>query len=206
MTIRKYALAMMIGLLAVSITGCNTINAARSDRELSFRTSTGEQWRPLAFDQAFYAVHGKHHADVVLIQGDPAMPRYAMHMRIFFQPIGGLTPQNDQSTNAVVRILVNDGEEAAIFGGGGMLFNYTTWGKDDIRFGLRETAMRVLAASDGFARPNVPVAISGDFQAIRDDAKVSVILREMQSLVRQRLGYPRIVQLTPEANPSTDQS
>jgi hypothetical protein len=152
------------------------------------------------FDHAWYAYDGDHGVDVVLLEGDPDQPVQAVIIRMLWRPTDGLTTTGDSVTNATVQYLVFPATwttagrqtEAGIYSGAGHL-DPSGVGGARLTGSVSDATLRLTDASARFDDVLGRASVTGSFGATRDDAAVRRAIRRLQVLLRQRLGYPRLV-------------
>lgn len=209
---RGMPLAAGLGLLAMAVLGgCGTMAATLPEiptpdlpawmippgSQLQV-TSDDPQGVKLAsqFTTGVYALHEDNSATMILFDGPEENPRQAMTLRMFWRPRAGLTPLDPTSTNATVRLVIfpdHANGPVGIYEGAGFLLPRQTPGRPSLRLGLRESNLRLVDASDDFTDLLGPARVVGEFSVQRDDAAVPRIIRQLDQLVSQRLGYPRMV-------------
>jgi len=148
------------------------------------------------FSTGIYALHEDHSITMVLFDGPRDNPRQAVTIRMFWRPRAGLTPLDATSTNATVRLMLfpdHEDQPIGIYEGAGFLQPRQLPGGTSMRAGLRQSNMRLVDASEGFTDLLGPAQLAGEFSVQRDDAAVPEAIRQLDQLVAQRLGYPRLV-------------
>jgi len=189
--IKTLTLTLALTFAAAALTGC----AGRGN--LTVRSS-GDEATEISgdFGTAVYSFDDQNNVNILLIEGEPEAPTQVVHVRMHWRPYAGRTPVDERATNATVNYLVFTGQGAGVYSGAGFLFPKNTPGKNTFNAALRDTAVRLLDASDNFADRLGRAVATGSFAAQRDDGKTRRMLRDVQVYLRQQLGYPRFVMNT----------
>ena len=193
-----------VGLIAVAIvmTGCTDVMDTTSfggpGGALGLRAGSEEGDILLGgpFDLAVYSATDLETLEVMLIAGTEENPTQAVHIQMFWRPRAGKTPFDPSATNASVNYVVFEGEQAGVYGGGGMLRLGDRPGEPRFSGTLRNATLRLLDASEGFQPGQVGrrTVAAGGFTAQRDDQRTLELTRKISILLEQRLGYPRMVE------------
>ncbi|MCG8511126.1 MAG: hypothetical protein MI741_18055, partial [Rhodospirillales bacterium] len=150
---------------------------------------------------------------VVLLDGPANNPRQAITLRMFWRPRAGLTPLDAEATNATMHYIVFPLEAEAgndtpmnatrapigIYTGAGFLYPKRSPGAEDLLANVWDASLRLTDAGEGFVDLLGPATITGDLRATRDDAGVQDAIRQLNQLVADRLGYPRLVMEMPDS-------
>jgi len=148
-----------------------------------------------AFDIAIYAVEDAETAHVLLVEGSEDDPKQVVHIKMFWRPRAARTPFDPTATNTSIRYVMFEGEQVAIFGGGGLLRPHDLPG--DERWGgtLYNATLRLLDQTGEFDADLGDNALAiGAFKAERDELRTLGLLRKITGIVEDRLGYPRLVE------------
>jgi len=153
------------------------------------------------FTTAVYNFEDPNTLDVILIDGSVDDPHQAVHIQMYWRPRAGLTPLDDSATNAVVRYAIFDGEQVALYGGGGMLRPGNKPGGKTFRASLLNATMRLMDADESATGPVGFIALAeGGFTATRNDLRTTELVRAIQMKLKEKLGYPRFIgQADPDA-------
>ncbi|MBI1367652.1 MAG: hypothetical protein GC162_03260 [Planctomycetes bacterium] len=178
----------VIVLLAGMLTGCAGGGKLAVRSSLEPRTEIAGN-----FTTGVYALDDKNNLDVLLIEGDPASPTQAVHVRMYWRPRAGRTPIDERSTNATINYIIFNGDAAGVYSGAGFLFPNNKPGGGTFRASVRDTSVRLLDASEKFDDKLGIAVATGSLTAKRDDVATHDLLRKIQILLRQKLGYPRFV-------------
>jgi len=183
-------LALML-LVALALAGCGGARGGKlavySDLDDTVRLS-GD------FDIGVYRFDNENNIDLLLIEGSVEQPTQAVHLSMYWNPVPGATPIDERSTNATVRYMIFTEGGVGVYGGAGFIFPFADPGGRALSADLRNTALRLLDASDGFYDRLGPAIATGEFTVNRDDLRARQILLSLQKQIRQRLGYPLFVQ------------
>lgn len=145
------------------------------------------------FNQGIYGFDDRNTLHVVLIEGEAGAPAQAVHVQMYWTPRAGRTPIDENATNATVHYIVFTGEGAGVYSGGGFLFPRNDPGERSLHAEVRNASLRLLDASGDFSDRLGLATASGGFRARRDDLAAQRTLRQIESHLRDRLGYPRFV-------------
>lgn len=187
----KRAIISVMCLLcaAMGLGGCGSAGAL-SVRSAALDNATTMEGR---FDTAIYAVQDAQTLHVLLIDGPVDAPRQVVHIQMFWAPMAGKTPFDASATNASVRYIVFDGDKIGCYGGGGLLRPGETPGDSTFSATLRNATLRLLSAGGGFENTLGVAVAEGSFTAQRDDEKTLELVRKIQAMVSEKLGYPKMV-------------
>lgn len=173
---------------------------------------------PTAFDQAVYMHTDEQTATVVLWKNadkqndrvdapadadssaaapnaEPAdpLPSHVAVLRVLWRPRAGATPLDDFATNLTMRWVVFAGKDAGVYSGAGFAYQFDEFGESKITLKLEQSSLRLTDASKAFKDPLVQAAAKGHFTAVLDPQRTRSLTRRLHLLVRERLGYPRLV-------------
>ncbi len=198
--IQRCALSAMAAAALVAVTGCGsfgdftTFYLPRGDLQLRSVDPENDVAIDNDFDIALYAVENTETAHVLLIQGTEAAPRQVVHIKMFWRPRAGRTPFDPTATNTTVRYVLFDGDQVALFGGGGLLRPHDLPGDEKWAGTLYNATLRLLDQTDDFDAGLGDSAIAvGTFKATRDELRTLELLRKMTAVLEDKLGYPRLV-------------
>lgn len=202
---RKTLATIALILVAATATGC----AGSGGGELAVR-GVGENAPRLTggFKRGIYRFEDANHATVVLLEGDMNNPTQAVTIRVFWSPTPGATPIDPNATNATLQYIIFTPPSPAadksrpagmvgIYSGAGFVFPRNELGEGTLDCGVWESNLRLADSTRGFNDLLGQAVARGDFTARRDDAAVGDMLRRLNVLVRDKLGYPRLVSADP---------
>jgi hypothetical protein len=179
---------MCVAIAAMGLMGCE------QSGELSvFSTLNPNTVLTGQFDTALYSYSDNNTVDVVLVEGPLESPTQAVHVRMMWAPRPGRTPIDHRATNSTIRYIVFTGEQTGIYAGAGYLFPQVKPGGDLFKASMRNSALRLKDATEGFEDLLGLATAEGGFVAHRDDAGALALLRDVQLKLSDRLGYPRFV-------------
>jgi len=178
-------------ILAASLTGCQTRGTAK---RVSISGANGEKVNlPSGFEKGYYRYHDKNGLTVLLVDGPVENPTQAVTIKMFWKPRAARTPISREATNCSIRYVIFAGDQVGVYGGGGFLYPNTKLGKEALVASVWNGNMQLTANTPSFADRLVQAAIEGRFVTRRDDALVEVALRNINIMIRDRLGYPVMV-------------
>lgn len=147
------------------------------------------------FEQAYYSAEDPQRVNVLLVAGPEESPTQIVHIQMFWRPRAGKTPFDPTATNATIRYVILDGDQAAIFGGGGLLRPHDLPGDDKWTATMLNATLRLMDQTQGFdAGLGTRALAEGSFTVKRDEQRMVELLRKVNAIVEDRLGYPRIVE------------
>jgi hypothetical protein len=176
-----------LGLMAIGCAG----GRMTMDSQVGQNVLSGQ------FDSAFCDYQDKDTVRIVLVAGPVDQPRQVMHIRMFYRPKAGKTPLDPQATNCVVRYVVFEGDQAGLYGGGGLVMPRWSPGSGTFSARLRNASLRLLDATEQFDPPTTLAFAEGTFTATRDDKRTGELLGQATQLLSRRLGYPRFADAEP---------
>jgi hypothetical protein len=198
------ARVLVLMLAALATGGCSdlgrigdftTFYLPRGDLSLRNPDDPDAVVMPGAFDIAVYSVQDPETAHVLLIEGTEDDPKQVVHIKMFWRPRAARTPFDPTATNTTVRYVIFDGDQVAIFGGGGLLRPNDIPGDDRWGGTLDNATLRLLDQTDKFDAGLGHTALAiGGFKAERDEMRTLALLRKVTGIVEDKLGYPRLVQ------------
>lgn len=146
------------------------------------------------FDLAYYSVEDTQTLHAVLISGSEEDPKQIVHIKMFWRPRAGKTPFDPTATNTTVRYVLMDGDQVAIYGGGGLMRPHELPGDDRWSATMLNATLRLMDQTKGFdAGLGHRALAEGSFTVERNELRTLELLRKMNAIVEDRLGYPRIV-------------
>jgi len=166
------------------------------------QSQTGVRMRG-GFDSGIYMLGpDQHSVTVLLYEGELNNPTQAVTVRMFWRPKAGATPIDRTATNATIHYViftgeptgdVTAGEQIGIYSGAGFLYPSNKPGGDRLTGGIWEANLRLSDHTEAFADLLGKAVIKGKFTARRDDLATDRALRRLNAVLRERLGYPRLV-------------
>ncbi len=148
------------------------------------------------FERGLYSFDDKNNLTVVLFDGPEENPRQAVTIRLLWTPRAGRTPIDPNATNATIHYVIftgQDGAEVGVYQGAGYLFPRNKPGSGRLDAGLWDANLRLADRSDRFNDLLGQASIKGGFQAKRDELALNRTVRQLNVMIGQRLGYPRLV-------------
>lgn len=194
-------LALAISVSMTMLAGCQT--GRGGEGALAVR-SQADQGKVLAggFDTVVYKTEGDlDTATLLLLEGPIENPTQAVTVRMFWKPKAGRTPISRQATNATVHYVIFAGEEVGIYSGAGFVFPSGKPGKGTLKFSVWDANLVLSDRTNRFSDRLGPALVRGSVVAKLDEAKASALLNDLNRLIRQRLGSPRLVQAAPATGP-----
>ena len=148
--------------------------------------------------RAIYRLDDTNTLTVLLIQGPADTPQRVVEMRMFWKARAGLTPVDRTATNAVVRFYEfrdspDEPDSLGLYAGAGFLRLQDDPAGGEVEGTLWDSDVRLSDRSTDFTDRIGRGVLAGSFSATRDDAAVTRIMHELNQLVTERLGYPRLV-------------
>jgi len=188
-------------LAAAMLVSCGGMErATRGTGALAIR-SIGEQQATLVgdFSSGIYRYHDQNSVTVLLFDGPEDNPNQVMAIRMLWRPRAARTPISADATNATIRHIIftgGTGEDVGVYAGGGFIYPRSNIGEERISIAIWSGTIRLTDRSDGFTDRLGEATVEGRFTARRDDTAVDETLRRLNGSLRERLGYPRLVQIT----------
>lgn len=149
-----------------------------------------------SFNQGIYRFEDDNHATLLLIDGTIDNPTQAATIRFHWSPQPGSTPIDQTATNATIQYIIFTGDEnrlAGIYTGAGYAYPDDYLGEDSISVGVWEANLRLTDSTRGFQDLLGQALLRGSIRVHRDDTGVSAGIRKLNVLLRDRLGYPRVI-------------
>lgn len=194
-----HSLCLTVAALALlTFTGCTEIRTEdfQSAGELSAANAVGQELAlPDSFQHGFYQHQGRNGLTILLVDGPLENPRQFMTIRMLWRPRAARTPISRDATNASIRhvIFTEDGAQVGIYSGGGFLWPKGKPGAATMKASIWNASLKLSNTTEGFPAGNLLSEMEGSFSLQRDDAGVDQALRQLNVLLRQRLGYPYLV-------------
>ena len=191
----RHSLTLFLLLIVVAaLPAC----AAHGGGRLAAR-SIGDPRTVLAggFDQGWYTFDDRNNLTAVLLDGPIESPTRAVTIRMFWQPQAGRTPLDASATNATIHYMIFTGDNNALVGvysGAGFLYPTSKPGSRTLAAGLWQAHLRLDVSTQGFADRLGQAVLQGEFTARRDEKAIGPVLRQLNLLVRERLGFARLVE------------
>jgi hypothetical protein len=149
------------------------------------------------FSQGLYSVGPDGNmATFVLIDGPIDNPRQAVTARMFWKPRAGRTPIDATATNSTIHYLIFTGESSehlGIYSGAGFLYPHARPGGATLEAGMWQANLRLSDHTQAFDDLLGQAVLEGKFRVQRNDLETDRIVRRLNTLVRRKLGYPRLV-------------
>jgi hypothetical protein len=131
-----------------------------------------------------------------LLAGRPTTGQ-VLHIELLWEPNAGRTPMDPSATNTTVRhVLLVDGQ-LGLYGGAGFAVPKGKIGRGKLKVSVRDTNVRLLEATDGFADPLSPARLLGTFTAVPDSGLTRKLQRALSQLVTNEFGATRFVDAAP---------
>lgn len=196
------ACAFALSLSALLLTGCSLLPSQNGALAV---TGSGDEALRLRgdFDTAYYRYDDEDTVTVVLIAGPEDSPTQAATLRLMWTPRAGKTPISADATNATVQYVVfadrrtAEGyyREVGVYSGAGFLTLGAEPGSATLTGSLRQADLLLSDRSERFKDLLGQSTLRGGFTARRNEQKVDALLRQLNTRVTDRLGYPRLVRL-----------
>lgn len=181
-----FAVAMLVFLGGCSGGGEITVTGQALERT-SLRGS---------FTQGIYRFEDDNHATLLLVEGPIENPTQAATIRFLWSPWPGSTPIDETATNATIQYIIFTGEGnqlAGIYTGAGFAYPNDDLGDDSVDVGVWEANLRLTDSTRGFQDLLGQALLRGSIRVHRDDTGVSNGIRRLNVMLRERLGYPRVI-------------
>ncbi|MEX1016808.1 MAG: hypothetical protein WDZ31_08675 [Phycisphaeraceae bacterium] len=191
-------LPLLLGLLTLvtGMAGCNMSPDAAGGQVSLQSLADADQALATEFDHGLYRREDENSLTAILFAGPPEQPRRALTLRLFWMPRAGATSLDASATNATFHYVVFDGEgdAVAVYSGAGFVSPRSRIGKDPLELFILDTTVHLVDASEGYADPIGPGRLTGDLLVARNHDGVEQALDQLNRLVRERLGHPRLVE------------
>jgi hypothetical protein len=154
------------------------------------------------FSHGIYRYDDKNNLTVLLLDGPIENPTQAVTIRLMWAPHAGRTPIDSTATNATIHYVIFTGQanaQVGVYSGAGFVFTKTDPGGPSLEASVWQASLRLADKSQGFDDLLGQAMVKGGIAANRDDAAVSEKLRKLNVLLRQKLGYPRMVEKAPDS-------
>lgn len=198
--LRGALLAAMAALLVV-VAGCSrplletgsALQITSRDRTDGARLNLDNE-----FTEAIYRYENPNSVTLLLLQGPRGAPQRVLEVRMFWVAKAGATPIDRTATNTLVRLLEfrdspDEPDALGLYAGAGFMRLHNDPTLDRVGATLWDADLRLTDRSEAFTDRLGRSIVSGSFQARRDDARVTTVLRDLNQRVTDRLGYPRLV-------------
>jgi len=190
---------LILAVFVVSLAGCGAPKSPTGKKlgDLTIR-SLAHQGVSLTgkFKTGYYAYHDDNRITLILLDGDEQAPDQLLVARMLWLPRGSKTPVNRNATNAIFKYVIYAGGDrniVGVYGGGGYLYPKQKPGKDHLNCAIWDGSMALQHLSKGFVDRLGRVQIDGKFKVIRNDQKVATLLKQLESELAGKLGYPIMV-------------
>ncbi len=153
------------------------------------------------FQSSLYSIDDRGRVTVLLFDGPVEQPAQAVTIRVFWKPRAGRTPVDPTATNATIHYTIFTGDrnqEVGVYSGAGFVYPIGKLGQSVLNAEVWQASLRLTDRSALFADLLGSATLEGYFTAKRDDPAVRRLLRQIHTMVTQRVGYPRYV-----SNPAT---
>ena len=196
----RLSFSLILAIAFLTFTGCGAPKSPAGKKlgNLTIRSLANEGLSLTGnFTTAYYAFHDENRITLVLLDGSEESPDQALVIRMMWLPRGAKTPVNPNATNASFKHIVFAGDNreiVGVYGGGGYLYPKQNPGKKKINAAIWDGNMALQHASKGFADRLGHVQIDGKFKVLRDDEKVASLLESLEAQLKEKLGYPLLVQ------------
>lgn len=197
----KFAMWGMMCLLAIALAGCGLLQGGDGGGSLSVR-SRDDQGVVLkgGFQSGYYRFDGDNAATIILFDGPADDPVQAVTMRLMWRPRAGHTPIEPTATNVTMHYVIfapGASREVGIYSGAGYLYPKSKLGSSRFTASLWDASLRLQDASERFEDLLGQAVIKGSFTVRRDDAAMERLRHRVNLMIRERLGYPRLVDAQP---------
>lgn len=201
--------AVAFALLLVGFTGCTRpLVDGDAELQISSRDAVDRPGQTVAgaFTRAYYRFEDRNTVTVLLIQGPDEAPRRVAALEMFWKARAGLTPIDRTATNALVRFFEfrdtqDEPNTVGIYAGAGFMRLHDDPLLGTVDGNLWDADLRLTDRSEIYTDRLGRAVLAGSFTAQRNDARVTKILRELNQMIEQRLGYPRLVEMSSIAIP-----
>jgi len=190
-------------LLLLCLTACAGPVAGGGKLSLASVNDRGAQLAS-NFTRGVYTHSGQDTVTMLLFDGPVEAPNQVLAIRMFWKPTAGSTPIDARATNATIQYLIFAGEDrtqVGIYTGAGYLLPKGKPGKPAFAGKILHADVTLAAATEGFTDRLGPARLAGGFSAALDSPVVSQQLRTLSAGVRNRLGYPRLLDAAPLPRP-----
>ena len=196
------SLPLVVGLALAVLGGCGTWGVDRPPAELGLVSRDpgpgSGSVASAAFGQVLYRYESDSNLTILLFDGPADDPTRVAVLSMFWRPRAGSTPVDRTATNVVVRYLnfdpaAGDDDALGVYAGAGFMRVYSDPAAGALDGTLFDADLRLIDRSETFTDRLGRTALAGSFEARRDDARVTTILRRLNLRVSEALGYPRLV-------------
>lgn len=194
------AALLLLLFVAMPLTGCTRAQLTapvsgigQSELAITSKSSPGVTLAG-SFTDALYSFDGKHRATVLLYDGPIDNPTQAVTIRLFWKPRAGRTPIQSSATNATIHYIIFPGSEAVgIYAGAGFVFPTNKVGSSTLTASLWDASLSFADGTVTFEDLLGKAAMKGKFKARRNDAELDRAMRSINTAIRAKIGYPRLV-------------
>lgn len=116
-----------------------------------------------------------------------------LYMQMLWLPKAGATPMDSSATNLSLRHIVVSGGAMGIYGGAGYATPDGQPGGRTFGLTIRDSTLRLLEATEGFADPLTPSRITGSVDAVRSQRSTRRFRIALSQFITDRLGEPRLL-------------
>ena len=154
------------------------------------------------FTEAYYLSTSPTELTAVLLDGPVDQARNVAVIRVLWYPKPARTPIAPTATNAAINFVrFDESGKVGVYSGGGYVYPSNKSGKPTVGGGVWHSNIVLSDATEGYEDPIKIGAVVGEFNAQRDDAKVTSVLSTIDKKVSAALGYPRGVKAVPAVSP-----
>ncbi len=152
------------------------------------------------FESGLYALGPDNNTLTVLLYDGPLdNPTQAVTLRMFWEPRAGKTPIDATATNATIHYVIfsqqsgDEATEVGVYSGAGFFFPDSDPGDAQLNGGVWDANLVLLDQTEKFTDLLGQASLRGKLAAKRDDLATDRAIRRLNRVLRQRLGYPRLV-------------
>ena len=183
--------AALLLMLAFAITAC----APHGSGNLTLK-SQSQPGMVLggAFTSSYYSLDDKNRLTVLLLDGSIEDPAQVVTIRMFWSPRAGRTPIDATATNATIHYTIfspDADQQVGVYSGAGFVYPLGKVDGETLTADLWQGTVRLADRSENFTDLLGQAILDGHLTATRDEVAVSRALRRFETLITDRLGYPR---------------
>lgn len=151
------------------------------------------------FDTALYGYDTENAIKIILFEGPVDHPTQACIIRLLWLPKAALTPIAPDATNATIQLIVfepgdnPDAREVGVYSGAGYLFLKQKPGRARVAAAIWQATLALTDATHAFDDRLGESQLTGKLIIQRDDDRIGLLTHQLNAMVSQRLGYPRLV-------------
>ena len=182
--------------MLVAMEGCQTLSSNTAGQLTLHSKIAPKASLTAQFGIGQYQYRNKNKLTVLLLDGPATNPSQAVVIRMWWKPRAARTPIDANATNATIHYVIftgQDQQEVGIYSGAGFMFPRNTPGKATLKGGLWDGNLSLSDGTAGFNDLLKKAVIAGRFTVRRNDMGVDQTLRQLHVLLRERLGYARLV-------------